>query len=624
MKRFLIKLSLLLMVILMPSQASALYDFEVDGIYYSINGNHATVTNNGKYDQWQYPIPCYSGNVIIPKSVWYLGTEYLVTSIAKNAFFRCTELTSITFPNSITTILDDAFEGCSGLTNVTIPNSVTSIGDYAFSGCDGITSITIPNSITSIGKYAFSYCSRLTSATIPRNQKTIPTGLFAHCLNLTNITIPNSVTSIGDHAFSYCESLTNVTIIPNSVTSIGDYAFSGCKGLSNVTIPNSVITIGDGAFQNCSGLTGELTIPKSITSIGDFAFNGCCGLSILNFNATKCNDFFKHYNNRPPFYDLNISTINVGDNVTRIPAHFVDKLDVLKTVYIGKSVTTIGEYAFSGSADTLYFNAINCNAFTVNDDNLEGYPFHNLNVSTIKIGDNVQTIPNNFANRMTCLKTIYIGNSVKTIGDGAFYGCTGITDLTLPNSVTSIRAFAFSYCKNLINVTIPNSVTEISSYSFYYCSGLRDVTIGNSVQRIGISAFSECRNLEKVIIPSSVRFIDNEAFCFCDRYKFHVYSYPDPSLVELGSRVFYTQDEHHATLHVLPEYLDAYKRADQWKDFYRIVADLSGLEEVSFNDNNKTVDGYYDLNGIFHSEPINGVNIVKYNDGTFKKMMINN
>jgi hypothetical protein len=58
-----------------------------------------------------------------------------------------------------------AFADCSNLTSITIPNSVTSIGEEAFWNCSRLTSITIPNSVTSIGISAFEDCSSLTSIT---------------------------------------------------------------------------------------------------------------------------------------------------------------------------------------------------------------------------------------------------------------------------------------------------------------------------------------------------------------------------------------------------------------------------------------------------------------------------
>ena len=189
-------------------------------------------------------------NVTIPNSV---------TSIAPNAFYNCSGLTTVTIGNSVTSIGDGAFSGCSGLTTVTIGNSVTSIGNYAFSGCSGLTSVTIPNSVTGIGNYAFSGCSGLTSVTIGNSVTSIGNSAFSNCSGLTSVTIPNSVTSIRDEAFYGCSGLTSVTI-PNSVTSIASYAFAGCSGLMEITSMSSVAPVlGSNAFGAVS-----TTIPINI------------------------------------------------------------------------------------------------------------------------------------------------------------------------------------------------------------------------------------------------------------------------------------------------------------------------------------------------------------------------
>ena len=258
----------LLLVLLLSMTNMVAFADEVNGINYSFSGTEATVISGSSK---------YSGNVVIPESVTYNGNTYSVTSIGERAFYGCSDLTSITIPNSVTSIGNSAFDGCSSLTSVTIPNSVTSIESSAFYNCSGLTSVSIPNSVTSIGKFAFDGCRGLTSVTIPNSVTSIGDWAFSGCSGLTNVTIPNSVTSIGREAFYGCSGLTSVTI-PNSMTDIGWGAFSGCSGLTSVTIPNSVTSIGDYAFAGCSGLT-SVTIPNSVTSIGEAAFHDCKKLS---------------------------------------------------------------------------------------------------------------------------------------------------------------------------------------------------------------------------------------------------------------------------------------------------------------------------------------------------------
>lgn len=333
-----IQSTLLLLSFLLPATSFADYygyDFEVDGIYYKINGNEATVSYKRADPDgfWND----YSGAIVIPTTVNYNGTTYNVSSIGNSAFAACSDLTSVTIPNSVISIGSMVFSGCTSLTsiivdygnpkydsrnncnaiietasnrliagcqNTTILNSVTSIGDYAFSGFSALTSVTIPNSVTFIGDGAFRNCSSLTSVTIPNSVTYIGDYAFSYCTSLTSIDIPNSVTSIGDQAFDRTawfnnqpEGLLYVGLVAyrfkgtmpdgtsitleNGTLGIAGGAFSGCSGLTSITIPNAVTSIGNNTFSDCIGLT-SIDIPSSVTSIGSSAFRGCTSLTSVN------------------------------------------------------------------------------------------------------------------------------------------------------------------------------------------------------------------------------------------------------------------------------------------------------------------------------------------------------
>ena len=104
-----------MVLMLLCSVTSYAYNFEVDGIYYNIDGNSVSVTKGNNNNS-------YSGDVVIPATVTYNDVVYNVTSIGSYAFLDCSDLTSVTIPQSVTSIGNSAFYNCMKLTDVHISN----------------------------------------------------------------------------------------------------------------------------------------------------------------------------------------------------------------------------------------------------------------------------------------------------------------------------------------------------------------------------------------------------------------------------------------------------------------------------------------------------------------------
>ena len=214
-----------------------------------------------------------------------------VTSIGSQAFYECSNLTSITIPSGLTSIGEQAFGNCTGLTSITIPSGFISIGDYAFWNCTGLTSITIQNGVTSIGTGAFWNCTGLTSITIPSSVTSIGVNVFYNCTGLTDITVDSNNSSFcSESGVLFNKDKTTLIYyplgkndssytIPDGVTVIEQYAFYCNSKLTSVTIPSGVTSIGEMAFRECSGLTSVI-VPSSVTSIEYNAFWCCFNLII--------------------------------------------------------------------------------------------------------------------------------------------------------------------------------------------------------------------------------------------------------------------------------------------------------------------------------------------------------
>ncbi len=558
-----------------------------------------------------------------------------MTSIGKKVFYLATGLTSVTIGNAVASIGEDAFYSCHGLTSVTIPNSVKSIGLKAFSHCIGLTSVTIGNSVTSIGSSAFSWCSGLTS-----------------------VTIPNSVTIIDYSAFGSCSSLTSVTI-GNSVTSIGGYAFSGCTAIVKLVSLNT-------------------TPPKC----GDWALWGIdkekCTLYVYasSREAYKAADQWKDFKNveviMAPVGQVQVTLAEAGtlsEKITGDQKYTITSLKVSGPIN-GTDVRYLREMAgqdvnggsTEGKLTDLDLTDANIVEggdyyyipdYRTENDVLGRFTFRNCKLTSIKLPNSVKSIGEYAFVWCSSLDYISIPNSVKSIGGYAFSGCSSLASVTIPNSVESIGSGAFSGCssltsiaveegnayyrmdsnclietasntlirgRNLTSISIPNYVTSIGSSAFDGCSSLTFIDIPNSVTSIGSDAFYDCSKLTEVTIGNSVASIGEYAFYSCSAIVKLVSLNTTPPTC--GGNALAGIDTQKCTLYVPKNSLEAYKAADQWKDFNN----MEEMEDTGISLPGSNVKGEmvkrYDTNGRMTDKPTKGLNILKMGDGTVKKVMV--
>ena len=359
-----------------------------------------------------------------------------------------------------------------------------------------------------------------------------------------------------------------------TVTSKGlyyDMFFVGYSG--SVVIPATVThngttypvtSIDEIAFYYCTNLT-SIDIPNSITEIGNFTFGGCPKLA--NIVVESGNPRYDSRNNCNAIIETADNTLIYGCKNTTIP----------------NSVTTIGDYAFSG-----------CHGLT-----------------SIDIPDSVTEIGYGAFYSCDSLTSIVIPNSVTSIGDGAFYNCSGLTSIVVESgnprydSHNNCNAIIETASNTLIagckNTTIPNSVTAIGDLAFAGCDGLTSIDIPNSVTEINYFAFYQCFGLTDV-------------YCYI----------ADLSRVSTGYEPFYLEgyDYSGRTLHVLQGTADAYRADENWySSFGQIVEDIFLGDvnrdlEVNIADVNVAIDMILGGNSSTPAADVNGdgeINIADIN-----------
>ena len=292
-----------------------------------------------------------------------------------------------------------------------------------------------------------------------------------------------AVTYMGSFSDSYKNEYTGHVSIPSTVThrgttyrvtEINSYAFEDCDKLTSIYIPSSITEIGVDAFDYCYGLK------KVVFEDGN---------ETLSMGHNKVG--WQYGNSHGLFYHCPIESIYLGRNLSYSYLPF-ENSKTLKSVTIGKKVTSIGKFAFSGCS-SLTSITIPENVTSIGDNAFNGCcftsvkcpeQFRDLFTIVTAVGDFMFRVKDKVllgykgTSDVIELPKDFQGNQY-AIGDRAFENCSTLTAITFSEGVTSIGKFAFSGCSSLTSITIPENsqLTSIGSGAFRNCSSLKQMTI---------------------------------------------------------------------------------------------------------------------------------------------------
>ena len=528
---------------------------EVDGIYYDLNttAKTAAVASNPNY---------YSGAIDIPSSFVYNGSTYNVKSIGSRAFLNCSELISITFPNSVTTIGSSAFERCTGLTDVVIGDGVTFIDYEAFKNCSSLSSLTLPSSLKTIENETFSGCTSLSeiiakrttpptivSTTFDGVDKTacmiyVPEGCQSTYASATNWKAFTNIVERTVVAYDGCGANVTYTIYSDMTMVISGTGnmdmllfadhptYDGyCHSIKKVIIEEGVSGIGPYAFNECTGMI-SVTIPSTVNEIFTTPFAG--SISLTTMTVASGNTTYDSRDNCNAIIETSTNTLIAGCknsiipiSVTSIGDGAFSQCTGLTSVTIPNSVTSIGKNAFNsctgltsvivegetpasvGKNAFYRVDKTNCTLYVpigskTAYESAEGWSeFQNI----------VEYVPGqevlasgSCGDNVTY--TIYSDKSMVISGTGA------MTNFTINYDDDTINRENNEYWSQVKTVTIEEGVTSIGNYAFSNCTELTSVSIPNSMTSIGTFAFLGCSVLTSITIPASVETIGADALSY--------------------------------------------------------------------------------------------------------------
>jgi len=570
------------------------------------------------------------------------------TTIGSNCFRYCHFIDSVNLPNSIDKYIVSSFKGNRMKSyNVKPSNTIFSSLGGALASKDGHILYAVP---WGLQKYI-----------IPSSITKIEQSAFRQHPNIETICIGENVTSLAKNCFDQCVSLSRIIVKTVTVPALNSESFNSCKKL----ITSGKLYVPKGMVSQYSIASGWCRIPniieydeselesilnEKIEEVGDFDFKDndiyYKVISVPGLTVGVC-DGTKEYEG-----NIDIpSKVTFRNKEFRVVSILRMSGRNLKGVRLPETIESIGLFAETGLVSLIIPNSvksIQANAFA-NCEKLE----------YVKISDNVTKLDRYLFRGCQRLRKIDWdpNGSSATISGRVFLECNSLTSFTIPSNVSKTGNIpsnlgyecSFFSCASLDTLIIQDSDKEIifgwdnadyldpyepSKGEFFLCDiknlylgrnysyskrvpnlPVRNLTIGDFVT--SLKYWPSTTNLVSLTIGKSLTSIPS-LLNATNLNKITLRTPIPPTAIDFSNETYMN-----AILYVPKGCREIYQSAPIWKFFWNIEEyDYSdGIDLIVSEQRNRQFD-CYKPDGTKISNPMIGVNILKYKDGTSKKMLI--
>lgn len=202
------------------------------------------------------------------------------------------------------------------------------------------------------------------------------------------------------------------------------------------------------------------------------------------------------------FYDKNITSLVMTDNIKTINSNAFKYCGDLKDIVWSKNVETIGDAAFYG-------------CWVLNN---------------IDLGENLVSIGEEAFQSCASVKYIDLPESLEHIGFSAFCDCESIESITIPGNVEEIHSYVFKDCTSLKYVILKEGITSIYSYAFLDCTSLKALVLPSTISSCTKFVFDGCTNIEQFLYCGEVGTLNISAYSYMYEKGLYYYSEMIPDM----------------------------------------------------------------------------------------------